>query len=122
MDCHESLMQRRRKRTRGAASKKSSSQAKLDKSLPSLPPHLMAEAQNDAFVDSPSDGLRSRDTPGASDAGRSETSPSRQASGKKAAIDHRWDTMTDSFSLHRQPHSSFQHLPKQPPIDEPARC
>ncbi|CAL5870994.1 uncharacterized protein PFLUO_LOCUS5236 [Penicillium psychrofluorescens] len=80
MDCHESLMQRRRKRTRGAASKKSSSQAKLDKSLPSLPPHLMAEAQNDAFVDSPSDGLRSRDTPGASDAGRSETSPSRQAS------------------------------------------
>lgn len=82
----------------------------------------MAEAQNEAFADAPTDGLRSRDTQGASDAGRSETSPSRQASGKEAPIDRRWDTVTDYFSLYRQPHSSFQHLPKQPPIDGPARC
>lgn len=40
MECHESLMQRRRKRNRGATtnSKKNSTNAKLDKSLPSLPP------------------------------------------------------------------------------------
>lgn len=44
MDCHESLMQRRRKKTRSATVSKKSASAgvKLDKSLPSLPPGLEA--------------------------------------------------------------------------------
>ncbi|KAJ5494275.1 Rho GTPase activation protein [Penicillium fimorum] len=47
MECHESLMARRRKRKAGGSSAKKPSgpNVKLDKSLPSLPPHLLEEAQ-----------------------------------------------------------------------------
>lgn len=47
MDCHESLMARRRKRKAGGSSGKrpAGPNVKLDKSLPSLPPHLLEEAQ-----------------------------------------------------------------------------
>ncbi|CAG7916471.1 unnamed protein product [Penicillium olsonii] len=47
MECHESLMARRRKRKAGGSSgkKPAGPNVKLDKSLPSLPPHLMEEAQ-----------------------------------------------------------------------------
>jgi hypothetical protein len=55
MDCHESLMQRRRKKNRGLTSKKHSSPGvKLDKSLPSLPPEeaeAMLQAADDLSVD-----------------------------------------------------------------------
>ncbi|KAJ5382888.1 Rho GTPase activation protein [Penicillium concentricum] len=47
MECHESLMARRRKRKAGGSSAKKPAgpNVKLDKSLPSLPPHLLEEAQ-----------------------------------------------------------------------------
>ncbi|KAJ5486076.1 hypothetical protein N7530_000376 [Penicillium desertorum] len=47
MECHESLMARRRKRKAGGSSGKKppGPNVKLDKSLPSLPPHLLEEAQ-----------------------------------------------------------------------------
>ncbi|KAJ6143223.1 Rho GTPase activation protein [Penicillium samsonianum] len=47
MECHESLMARRRKRKAGGSSgkKPAGPNVKLDKSLPSLPPHLLEEAQ-----------------------------------------------------------------------------
>ncbi|KAJ5827214.1 Rho GTPase activation protein [Penicillium robsamsonii] len=47
MECHESLMARRRKRKAGGSSAKKTAgpNVKLDKSLPSLPPHLLEEAQ-----------------------------------------------------------------------------
>ncbi|KAL4900333.1 hypothetical protein BDW74DRAFT_96424 [Aspergillus multicolor] len=78
MDCHESLMQRRRKKNRGVgASKKHASPGiKLDKSLPSLPPEeaeqMMQAADDlsvDGFVDSAE--VNPRTTVPALDAGRS---------------------------------------------------
>ena len=48
MDCHESLMQRRRKRNRAAAANKRQPGVKLDKSLPSLPPPEELEANSRA--------------------------------------------------------------------------
>ncbi|KAJ5950957.1 Rho GTPase activation protein [Penicillium vulpinum] len=47
MECHESLMARRRKRKAGGSSgkKPAGPNVKLDKSLPSLPPHLLEGAQ-----------------------------------------------------------------------------
>ncbi|KAL4915086.1 Chimaerin and related Rho GTPase activating protein [Aspergillus aurantiobrunneus] len=55
MDCHESLMQRRRKKNRNITSKKHSSPSvKLDKSLPSLPPEeaeSMLQTADDVDVD-----------------------------------------------------------------------
>ncbi|KAL4780870.1 Chimaerin and related Rho GTPase activating protein [Aspergillus varians] len=59
MDCHESLMQRRRKKNRGITSRKhASSSVKLDKSLPSLPPveaESLSQAADDLLVDGYSD-------------------------------------------------------------------
>ncbi|KAL4934614.1 putative Rho GTPase activator Rga [Aspergillus undulatus] len=79
MDCHESLMQRRRKKNRGASSKKHASPGvKLDKSLPSLPP---AEAETmpvaddvsvDEYVDSTIE-VGSRGVAPALDAGATST-------------------------------------------------
>jgi hypothetical protein len=52
MDCHESLMQRRRKRNRAAApTKKPGPGVKLDKSLPSLPPEISDQPTDDAAAD-----------------------------------------------------------------------
>lgn len=57
MECHESLMQRRRKRNRATPSRKPTSMnAKLDKSLPSLPPpddsdRLQNEVAPEAYVE-----------------------------------------------------------------------
>ncbi|KAG0155272.1 hypothetical protein PDIDSM_846 [Penicillium digitatum] len=47
MECHESLMARRRKRKAGGTGgkKPAGPNVKLDKSLPSLPPHLLEESQ-----------------------------------------------------------------------------
>ncbi|KAL2865338.1 putative Rho GTPase activator Rga [Aspergillus lucknowensis] len=80
MDCHESLMQRRRKKNRGVSSKKHSTPGmKLDKSLPSLPPEdaeAMLHAADDLSVDGYADGTTvsaSRRTAPALDAGRTES-------------------------------------------------
>ncbi|KAL3494466.1 hypothetical protein BJX62DRAFT_40469 [Aspergillus germanicus] len=79
MDCHESLMQRRRKKNRGISSKKHSSPGvKLDKSLPSLPPEeaeAMLHAADDISIDGYADGtteLASRRAGPALDAERAE--------------------------------------------------
>lgn len=86
MECHESLMQRRRKRTRGSSTKKTNS-AKLDKSLPSLPPPdgaepLAGEIHPDTYAE-PTTEVASRRAPGARtpqlDSGNTEESPSRQS-------------------------------------------
>ncbi|KKK12695.1 hypothetical protein AOCH_000364 [Aspergillus ochraceoroseus] len=77
MDCHESLMQRRRKKNRGIASKKNASPGmKLDKSLPSLPPDEaeMMQAADDPsidFADVATDLVSRRAAP-ALDVGRSQ--------------------------------------------------
>ncbi|KAL5361782.1 hypothetical protein BJX96DRAFT_152798 [Aspergillus floccosus] len=78
MDCHESLMQRRRKRNRGVAAKKqTTSNIKLDKSLPSLPPEeadLLARPTDDPAADAYADvttEVASRGAAPALDAGRS---------------------------------------------------
>ncbi|KAL4809375.1 hypothetical protein BDV18DRAFT_79653 [Aspergillus unguis] len=81
MDCHESLMQRRRKKNRGATSSKkhASPGVKLDKSLPSLPPEeaeTMMQAADDLVVDDYGDSTietGSRTAVPALDAGRSST-------------------------------------------------
>ncbi|KAL4880856.1 hypothetical protein BJY04DRAFT_218695 [Aspergillus karnatakaensis] len=80
MDCHESLMQRRRKKNRGLGSKKHSSPGvKLDKSLPSLPPEeaeAMLQAADDLSVDGYADStveVGSRRGAPALDAGRPST-------------------------------------------------
>ncbi|PKY08822.1 chimaerin [Aspergillus campestris IBT 28561] len=79
MDCHESLMQRRRKRNRGATTSKKppSSNVKLDKSLPSLPPQeaasLSRRVAEDLAADSYADAtteVASRGAAPALDAGK----------------------------------------------------
>lgn len=80
MDCHESLMARRRKRKAGGGSKKTSGpNAKLDKSLPSLPPHLLEGGPTDEtpseYTGTPDLG-RMTETPDLSE--RPETSHSQQ--------------------------------------------
>lgn len=77
MDCHESLMQRRRKRNRGVAAKKQTQpNMKLDKSLPSLPPEeaeQLARATDDPAADAYADvttEVASRGAAPALDAGR----------------------------------------------------
>ncbi|KAJ5091801.1 hypothetical protein NUU61_006671 [Penicillium alfredii] len=87
MDCHESLMQRRRKKHRGAPSKRSGPPGvKLDKSLPSLPPNFEQprsadQTPSESYAETTTDTARSRfaDMHGVGDMGRSESSPSRQA-------------------------------------------
>lgn len=76
MDCHESLMQRRRKRNRAAApTKKPAPGVKLDKSLPSLPPEEADHARHtedlipDAYAELVTEGS-SRGAVPALDAGR----------------------------------------------------
>lgn len=77
MDCHESLMQRRRKKKANAAAKRGPG-VKLDKSLPSLPPSM----EETRSIDEPEPYVETADTsrtrPDAS-ADRSESSASRQA-------------------------------------------
>ncbi|KAE8348837.1 hypothetical protein BDV28DRAFT_75677 [Aspergillus coremiiformis] len=82
MDCHESLMQRRRKRNRAAApTKKAGPGVKLDKSLPSLPPeeaNLVSRPTDDLVSDSYADPViegASRGAAPALDAGRMQGSP-----------------------------------------------
>lgn len=83
MDCHESLMARRRKRKAGGSSGKrpAGPNVKLDKSLPSLPPHLVEEAQlmeeePSEYTGTPDPG-RTAETPDLSDE-RPESSPTNQ--------------------------------------------
>lgn len=82
MDCHESLMQRRRKKKAGiSASKKQGPGVKLDKSLPSLPPEEpdSRRATDDSIVDHYLDDAISRGATSAPDSGRNERPPiSRQ--------------------------------------------
>ncbi|CAI7598240.1 unnamed protein product [Penicillium discolor] len=73
MECHESLMARRRKRKAGGTSgkKPAGPNVKLDKSLPSLPPHLLEEAQlmeeeNSEYTGTP-DPNRMAETPDLND-------------------------------------------------------
>ncbi|KAJ5152095.1 hypothetical protein N7492_010390 [Penicillium capsulatum] len=87
MDCHESLMQRRRKKKANASSRRAPPPgAKLDKSLPSLPPS-MEEAQsmegetpNEAYAEPATEISRAK-LDGAGEAHRPESSHSRQAPG-----------------------------------------
>ncbi|KAF9882819.1 hypothetical protein FE257_005108 [Aspergillus nanangensis] len=79
MDCHESLMQRRRKRNRGvASSRKQGPGIKLDKSLPSLPPdeaERLARPTDDPAADAYADAtteVASRGAAPALDVGRSQ--------------------------------------------------
>lgn len=88
MDCHESLMQRRRKRNRAAApTKKPAPGVKLDKSLPSLPPEeadharLADDLLPDTYAEPVTEGS-SRGAAPALDAGRLPGS-----SGTRAAAD-----------------------------------
>lgn len=82
MDCHESLMQRRRKK-KASSSRRAHPGAKLDKSLPSLPPSMEEarameeELPSEAFAETATDLSRSK-LDGSADARRSESSPSRQ--------------------------------------------
>ncbi|KAJ5218564.1 uncharacterized protein N7498_000663 [Penicillium cinerascens] len=77
MDCHESLMQRRRKKKATAAARRPG--AKLDKSLPSLPPSMeetmsIEESPSEAYTEAADIQIAGPD--GSAD--RSESSPSRQ--------------------------------------------
>lgn len=77
MDCHESLMQRRRKKKANAAAKRGPG-VKLDKSLPSLPPSM----EETRSLDEPEPYIETADTSRTRSDGpgdRSENSPSRQA-------------------------------------------
>lgn len=112
MDCHESLMQRRRKKKANAASKRPGGPGvKLDKSLPSLPPSLeetqsLEETPSEAYVEAATEDSRTRpDATGE----LSETSPSRQAAAGKETASHSFNSsqsdpnceclQTTSFSL-----------------------
>lgn len=91
MDCHESLMQRRRKKKANASNRRAPPPgARIDKSLPSLPPS-MQEAQameddipNEAHTEPVRDPSHSR-LDEAGDGQRSEGSPPHQepVTGKK---------------------------------------
>lgn len=89
MDCHESLMQRRRKKKATAAARRPG--AKLDKSLPSLPPSMeetqsIEEAPSESYMETADIQIAGPD--GSAD--RSESSPSRQpAAGKEVATHSR---------------------------------
>ncbi|KAI9374984.1 hypothetical protein BJX61DRAFT_217629 [Aspergillus egyptiacus] len=79
MDCHESLMQRRRKKNRGLTSKKPTGPSvKLDKSLPSLPPEegdAMMQARDDLSIDGYGESMNDLGSRGAATAlnmGRTE--------------------------------------------------
>ncbi|PYH81465.1 RhoGAP-domain-containing protein [Aspergillus uvarum CBS 121591] len=82
MDCHESLMQRRRKRKAAPSRKQGPPGVKLDKSLPSLPPEEMepvSRASDDQEAYSmPSGDTAARAAP-ALDAGRGPSSTPRPA-------------------------------------------
>ncbi|KAL4888767.1 hypothetical protein BDV59DRAFT_188070 [Aspergillus ambiguus] len=94
MDCHESLMQRRRKRNRGvaAARKQVPSNVKLDKSLPSLPPEEAEQLSRptddptaDAYADVTTE-VASRGAAPALDAGRSLAGAGRTADNQENLI------------------------------------
>ncbi|KAJ5637462.1 hypothetical protein N7490_007341 [Penicillium lividum] len=79
MDCHESLMQRRRKKKATAASKRPGGPGfKLDKSLPSLPPSFedtrsLEETPSEGYVEAAAEAMTGKDA----DGGQSEASLSR---------------------------------------------
>ncbi|KAJ5802663.1 uncharacterized protein N7503_005113 [Penicillium pulvis] len=79
MDCHESLMQRRRKKKATAANKRPGGPGvKLDKSLPSLPPNFedtrsLEETPSEGYVEAAADMMPGKDADGA----QSEASLSR---------------------------------------------
>lgn len=89
MDCHESLMQRRRKKKATAANKRPGGPGvKLDKSLPSLPPNFedtrsLEETPSEGYVEAGADMMPGKDADGA----QSEASLSRPttAQGKNSA-------------------------------------
>lgn len=96
MECHESLMARRRKRKAGGTSgkKPAGPNVKLDKSLPSLPPHLLEEAQlmeeeNSEYTGTP-DPNRMAETPDLNDERPGSSISNQQAdSGKKLFLQPR---------------------------------
>lgn len=96
MECHESLMARRRKRKAGGTSgkKPAGPNVKLDKSLPSLPPHLLEEAQlmdeeTSEYTGTP-DPSRMAETPDLNDERPGSSVSNQQAdSGKKLFLQPR---------------------------------
>lgn len=96
MECHESLMARRRKRKAGANSgkKPAGPNVKLDKSLPSLPPHLLEEArlmeeENSEYTGTP-DPNRMAETPDLNDERPGSSISNQQAdSGKNLFLQPR---------------------------------
>lgn len=98
MDCHESLMQRRRKRNRAVppSSKKQAPNVKLDKSLPSLPPEeaeSLSRSTDDPAADAYAGAtteVASRGAGPALDAGRTQPSSSpHNHQGKDSSIGSR---------------------------------
>jgi hypothetical protein len=97
MECHESLMARRRKRKAGGSSGKKppGPNVKLDKSLPSLPPHLLEEAQemdgeNSEYTGTP-DPNRMPETPDLNDERPGSAISNQQAdSGKNPFLQPRY--------------------------------
>ncbi|GCB22712.1 beta-chimaerin [Aspergillus awamori] len=108
MDCHESLMQRRRKRNRNVAPSRKQTPAnmKLDKSLPSLPsedPEPMPRGSDEPAADAYSDATPDTTMRGAApalDAGRG-----RSASATGAAADNQDNLILPSSTYRSNRHS-----------------
>lgn len=105
MECHESLMARRRKRKAGGTGgkKPAGPNVKLDKSLPSLPPHLLEESQRvdeetSEYTGTP-DPSRMSETPNLNDERpRSSISNQQADSGKKPLLRLRF-TIIAAYTL-----------------------
>lgn len=100
MDCHDALMARRRKKTKGQRSKNGHNNAMLDKSLPSLPPSAVSQSSFSPDQETFSDGyseLTPIELPG--------STPTQSRSGKKQPVPIRFCCI--SRSLRVQPRSSL---------------
>ncbi|GKT45582.1 putative rhomboid protein [Colletotrichum spaethianum] len=141
MSCHESLMARRRKKSKAAAQAKSKekdgSPMITDKSLPALPPNAIPpNAFHDTRVDPDSDKetptelsprprpAYSRNDSGSKNSGRLSRSPERASeSTKDAGLDKEYfslpRTSTDkkADSQSSTPHIAFQEKGRQPSSD-----
>lgn len=77
MDCHESLMQRRRKKKTTPQTKRNPPGIKLDKSLPAIPP---SDDQKDALKSATRDEAYANTSTETSDRGRQTDYPDRSVS------------------------------------------
>ncbi|KAB8078142.1 hypothetical protein BDV29DRAFT_20951 [Aspergillus leporis] len=115
MDCHESLMQRRRKRNRAAApTKKPGPGVKLDKSLPSLPPEISDQPTDDAAADAYVEPMV---TDGASRVAAATTLDRGRMQGSSGA--RTADQVLDNLILPSSTYRSNRHsmVPREPEAD-----